>query len=386
MIRWINIALIFGFLILASCRETYWPELDKYEDLVVVDGMISNEPGPYEVRLSMTSSVQNPEFIPFTDGEVEIIDGEGLSERLTQVEPGIFRTDPDGMQGKIGQSYKLRVVLPDDEIYESAYQMIQEPVGIDTVYAEVEDIATDDEYYPLYGYQFYLDTEPAPQDTNYLMWRKYGDYQYQSDFTIQFYYTGSVRVFPNSDSLYTCWGKDRIDDLIVMKTDDLAEPVIKRLPLNFVDTETRKLSMRYSLLVKQLTLEREAFDFFEQISEINNQEGALYTQQPYQVKGNLVNTTNSSRALIGYFLAAGVSEKRIFVNRPSGVDFRYGICELTRRDTEAFSYIRFTDASTWPLFITTTETGALALPHQDCVDCRRKGGDIKRPEFWIDPQ
>jgi len=385
MNKLINILLAVSMVVLGACREEFWPDLTKYENLLVVDGLITNDSGPYEVKLSFSTAVQNPDFNPFSGAQVVIMDNEGTSETLTETSPGIYTTAANGIQGVIGQQYKLIVTTPGENHYESDFQTLMDPVGISEVHAEVETIQTENDYYPLYGYQFYIDTELAKSDTNFLMWRMYGDYKYTSDFLIKYIYDKrKLKVFPKPDSLYTCFAKDKITNLITMSTEELTVPKIDRLPLNFVNTETQKLSIRYSLLVKQLTMTKDAFTFYSVLSDLNSQEGALYTQQPYQVNGNIYNVNDAGDALLGYFLVAGVSEKRIFVDRPTGVDFHYGICVLTRRDFEAYGYIRFNDPASWPLYVTTDPDGARALPHQDCVDCRRKGGSINKPDFWED--
>jgi hypothetical protein len=58
--------LIMALLVaVASCIDEYWPELDKYEHLLVVDGLITDDPGPYLIRLSLTSNVKDPKQIPY---------------------------------------------------------------------------------------------------------------------------------------------------------------------------------------------------------------------------------------------------------------------------------------------------------------------------------
>ena len=70
-----------------SCIDEYWPELDKYENLLVVDGYISNEPGPYEVKLSLSSKVDQLTTNPVPNATVIIMDDQGVSEVLTETEP-----------------------------------------------------------------------------------------------------------------------------------------------------------------------------------------------------------------------------------------------------------------------------------------------------------
>ncbi len=77
MTRNILTGVILLIFLIQSCREEYYPEIDKYENILVVDGMITNEPGPYEIRLSQSSPINRPELIPFGDAQVIVVDNSG---------------------------------------------------------------------------------------------------------------------------------------------------------------------------------------------------------------------------------------------------------------------------------------------------------------------
>ena len=96
MNKLINILLAVSMVVLGACREEFWPDLTKYENLIVVDGLITNDPGPYEVKLSFSTAVQNPEFNPFSGAQVVIMDNEGTSKTLTETSPGIYKKLPKG--------------------------------------------------------------------------------------------------------------------------------------------------------------------------------------------------------------------------------------------------------------------------------------------------
>ena len=167
-------------------------------------------------------------------------------------------------------------------------------------------------------------------------------------------------------------------------TRSLTTPVITGFPLHYVNTQTRVLSVRYSLLVKQYALNEEAFTYWSKLEEMNSDQGSLYTQQPYQTRGNLRNVDDEDETVLGYFLVAGISEKRIFVDRPNSLPFYYPICDLDEADFEAYGMLNMADPVFYPIYAIETPGGRRAVPPQGCVDCRRHGGTIFKPEFWID--
>jgi hypothetical protein len=195
-----------------------------------------------------------------------------------------------------------------------------------------------------------------------------------------------ISVFPQPDSFYTCYNNDINTGIFTVDLSKLSTPEVSNFPLNYVNTNTRRLSIKYSLLVKQYTMTIEAYNYYSKLNDINSQQGTLYAQQPYQLKGNVKNVLNDEESLLGFFFVAGMDEKRIFVERPpaSLVKFYYGICEIDDGDFDAYKYIRTTPSNTWPLYVATDADGRRALTDQACVDCRRKGGSIEKPGFWED--
>ena len=100
---------------------------------------------------------------------------------------------------------------------------------------------------------------------------------------------------------------------------------VKHIALNYEGSLTKALTIRYSLKVSQLTIGKDAFNYWEVLKKIQDSGGEIYTQQPYQVKNNLINVGDPEKPVLGYFMAAGISEERTFFNRPP-IDFPTDIC------------------------------------------------------------
>ncbi|PLX08399.1 MAG: hypothetical protein C0598_12240 [Marinilabiliales bacterium] len=374
---------LISFVLLTSCIEEYWPELNKYENNLVVDGSITDKPGPYTIRLSVSSTFDAPVFKPFSNCEVIINDDAGNSEILTETEAGIYKTKENGIQGEVGRKYKLIIKTADGKLYESQLEELMEAEKIESVYGEIESRQDENYPYDLTGYQFYVNTETASKDSSYFLWRLEATYQYQSDYTIRWYYDGELKWFHGPDSLYNCYSTYYINNFYSMSTVGLTSPKIEAYALNYVNTETRQLSVKYSLLVKQYTLNRKAFLFWDVLREQNASSTSLFTTQPYQLKGNIYNVDNPEEPVLGYFLVAGLDEKRIFVDRPKyPVEFHYSVCTLSERDFESYAERIYADPVFYPLYAIETNGGRRAIPPKGCTDCREHGGTITKPDFW----
>ncbi len=373
---------------LAGCVEEYWPGLgEKYEAVLVVDGRITDQPGPYEVRLSLSTSMDKPEFRPLTGYQVSILDDAGHTEMLTDRMDGSYVTDAQGLQGVPGRSYKLRVISPAGHTYESGFEEMQEPLGVDTVWAEFEtreDLAYD---HLLEGYRFRVTTEVATRDSVYLLWKLTGTYQYHANHYIKYYYDGEMHPFPRYDSLYMCWRTYPVHEIFTHHTLNLSEPVLRGYPLHYVNTEDKKLSIRYSLYTEQYVISRQAHEYWKNLEEQGSDLGSLYAVMPFQVRGNVRNVNDPEELVLGYFLTAPVTGHRMFVKRPWWARFHYATeCAMIKD----FAHQLWLWRNKWPLYLAAeySEYGqAPALPvSQECVDCTKSGGSIVKPDFWIDSQ
>jgi len=390
-IKFIHIVLVsFIFINVTSCLDEYWPDLGtKYDELLVVDGLLSNQPGPYTVKLSMSSSIERAVYRPLSNYEVIISDDIGNTELLAETENGTYQTFQDGIQGVIGRSYKLTINSPKNERYETEFEILKKPIEIDNVYTEVDYNAVDGYDHDLNGLQFYIDTKMADEDTNYILWRLEDTYEYHANYRAKYIFDDfQMHLFNPSDSLLTCWRTRKRKEIITASTKNLTEPIILRMPLQFISTETKELSVRYSVMVKQHTLSYEAYEYWSKLIQVDNDVSWLYAMQPYPVLGNIKNISDENETVLGYFMVAGIDKKRIFVDRPAELEWYYNtdcafIVEDMYRLLISWRY-------KWPLYLTAGYSNdgggqSPALPvSQVCVDCRESGGDLEPPEFWIE--
>lgn len=374
--------LALQFLWLNSCIDEYWPDVDKYENLLVVEGGITNTPGPYTIKISKSLPVKYARYIPFSGCVLKIFDDDGSSETLVETEPGTYSTMSNGIQGQIGKRYKLSVITPQGKEYESSYEELIKPVLIDDVYAEVEYHSNSGLDHPQVGYQFYIDAEETLNDTNFYLWDMEATFHFQSDFFIRWYYNGRVREFHPIDSLYDCWRTNKVKDIFTFNSTSLVTNKLERFPLNYVNTETKELTVKYSLLVNQHTIGKSAYQYWNAIEEQNSEQGSMYSQQPYQIRGNMRSINDDNESVLGYFMVSGFDTRRIFVDRIDA-PFYFTRCSINDGNYQAYAEIGATLPYLYPVYIILYDE-MRAVPGQSCADCRQNGGTITKPDFWED--
>lgn len=371
--------LFFSVSFTCSCIEEYTPEIDDYDNQLVVDGLITNYNEPYTIKLSKTSPLNNPEITPFEGANVAVEDSEGNIHSFPEIDPGIYQNDE--FTGQPGTSYRVLITTTEGKIYQSSFQQLLTSVPIDSVYAEIEYKPTSDPNYDEIGYQFYVSTHDPENTHTYYLWRLEETYKFNSDYTLEYTYNGSIEPYPWPMEFYTCWATKNVEEIFLFDASTLNSVTLQNIPLNYVNTETKKLTIKYSLLTNQYTINEETYNFFKAVKEINAGGELFYSTQPYQIKGNIECISNPNEKVLGLFWVAGKTAQRIFVNRPLLVSFYYDKCTI---NTQGVPFIGNYSPSDWPIYLTINEHGDLGIVGRGCVDCTQKDGSLEKPNFWID--
>jgi hypothetical protein len=117
-----------------GCQEVYIADLKKVEPLLVVEGLVTNQPGPYRIRLSVAGRFQEPPVNYGVSGaQVSILVSDGTQEDLLELSPGNYFTSDD-FRGEIGKHYTLLISAPDGHQYTSLPQELLPPLIIDSIY------------------------------------------------------------------------------------------------------------------------------------------------------------------------------------------------------------------------------------------------------------
>lgn len=400
--------IFFSLLFICSCVEEFYIEIKKEQDnSLVVEGKITNKPGPYTVKLSTASSFEYQEIIPFSEAIVQIIDNEGNSENLLEVEPGVYTTSETGIQGVVGRSYKIIIQTKTGNNYESGFEELLKPVGAESVSFKresrlVQNLLTDYED----GFQFYISTETSAHTNNYYSWELEETYEIRSEWEIVLIYNGhnygsdygdqrNFRPSSARDTLFYCWNTRMRDKKFTNSTTQFNIPKINNSPLHFISFTDEKLKYKYSLLVKQLTISENTYKYLNALYDQEGSQEGLYATQPYKIQGNVFNNNNPDEVVLGYFKVASISEApRITVTPPTRTKKWHSNCiiyfdepginanfyDIDRR----YSYL----PDSWPIYITklhvpeTERDSMYILPRQSCVDCTKRGGTTQKPDYW----
>jgi len=273
--------LILLALILQACVEKFYPDIEEYENILVVDGMVTDENRPCLVRLSRTFSYEDFNSNPESGATVIIIDDEGLPFYLEEKDPGNYYTDTSSFMGIAGGRYQLQIILADGKEYQSDYVMLKKAPLVENLDVRYEEKETRVQNVVTRGIQFYLNTHDPMNETRYYRW----EWEETWVFTVPM-------QAPNKIDRFKCWKSNMSRSIMLGNTNHLTSDRIIDYPLHYVTDETNRLRILYSLLVRQYAISQAAYEFWKMHDDLSENSGTLFDPIPTRVGGNIYNLTD----------------------------------------------------------------------------------------------
>jgi len=130
-IRTLLIVLVIFVLFSSSCQKVIMPTLSGSAPQLVIEGVVSDTTGPYQIKISKSVSFYADNTYPNVSGaSVTITDQTaGVNDLLTETSAGVYITH--SITGTPGHTYQLQVVL-DGKNY-SATSTMPHPVALDSI-------------------------------------------------------------------------------------------------------------------------------------------------------------------------------------------------------------------------------------------------------------
>jgi hypothetical protein len=174
-------------------------------------------------------------------------------------------------QGVVGKTYHIYIQTVSGEEYESNPELLKFVSTIAAVHAEFrEETSFEDE-----GYYVSIDTEEPLGVGDFYRWKQY------------------------------------VNDTLLNEPFDLlyaSDEFVDGNPIIDFDVTTKPLSLGDSYRIQQLSISREAFEFFTQLQTQTAFVGSLFDSPPAALQGNMVSVNSTDKNVLGYFGVSAVSE------------------------------------------------------------------------------
>jgi hypothetical protein len=322
------------FIVAGSCIDPIRLNVVSEEGLIVVEGGITDQQGPYVVNLFRSVGLYNDlEKRPAVTGAfVYVIDDEGNQERLKDDVPGIFVSGPT-FKPEYGKSYYLRIEAFDGKIYESAPQVLLPVDDIDRIYFEFEDRVdtgvegTENNA----GFNVYIDAN-ITTGVKYVRWNWNGVYEVLTFPEKRMVNAGEAGRVPDPrpcsgwavvqgvltqlGSCYccNCWVTEysrfpEVGDV------DFFGGSASRIKVGYVPATKQLFYSKYRVEVVQSSISKEVYDYWSLVKVQKEGGSSLFQPASAKIKGNVKCINDAGAEIFGLFTVSSIKRKSIFIDK-----------------------------------------------------------------------
>ncbi len=262
------ICILAACFALSACEKVVSIDLNQASPHLVIDGIVTDQQGPYSVKLSLSGNYFEPSlyFPPVSNALVILTDDQGQRDTLKEAESGTYLSTR--LQGIAGRTYSLSVIS-DGKEYDGSSSMPPK-VFIDSLYA-IPRTGFGGES----GYDIYVMFRDPPELGNYYRINARSSAPIPAD-----------SIDGRRYRLFT----DKLTN-----GNEMAERIRAGRNVNPGDTIT----------VELLSIDKAAYDYYSTLQDILSSDRSATSLSP----ANPI--TNLSNGPLGYFAAFTVDTKRI---------------------------------------------------------------------------
>lgn len=370
-----KLQIILSILLLSnSCISEFIPQTNEDKEIIVVEGLITDNPGPNTIKLTKSLPLgTRSAAIPLKGYSVSISDDLDNTFNFNETVAGTYVSDSAKFRGVTGRFYTLHInnnsTSTSANLRYESYPMKMKPVPeIDSIYYDKVALSR----FPNgllsgEGCQIYLNTHDPTNQCKFYRWEYTETWEFHLPYSVQ-----------NN----ICWTSGNSEIINIKNTSVLEENRINNYPLTFISNLTDRLRVRYSILVKQYSLNEDEYLYWEKLQNITEQVGGLYDIIPSSVPSNVYCLDDPNERVLGYFSVSATSSKRIFINdRFAGVKTPYTDDVCIADTIFGTAVLPSLNVSVWVIEISSRPPYTVITYTRGCVDCTTRGTKIK-PLFW----
>ncbi len=395
--------LVFFSMILLNvgCTEPFEIETIDYESVLVVESTITNETKQQLVKLSKTSTLENPGIVTENNANVTVTGSNGENYSFSQNgDAGEYLSD-QVFSASPNVQYTLTILTQDGKTYTSSEVTLTPIVEMDEVYTDrIIDPNQEKD-----GVQVLVNTEDPTGNAKYFRYEYEETYKIAAPFPSPFFveivnYDGLAGTY---DVILTprepeeiCYSSEISTGITQTTTTELNENRVFRFPVRYLSKDDAKIQTRYSILVKQYVQSVEAYTFYKIVKELGSVESLLSQNQPGYVAGNMVSENDPDEKVLGFFEASSMTSKRIFFNYedvglekpPYFVDCEVLLLDYNDATTfdddpderaAFYQLVKFNDYQV----LSASSRQIYRIVQPECSVCTYFSSNV-RPDFWVD--
>jgi Domain of unknown function (DUF4249) len=375
--------LLYYVLFVAAwgCKDKYdLPYSGPNKGHLVVDGFINSGTGPTSIRLSRTLGLVDTLVRRNEVGAVVSVEGKDNSSYvLSEKGQGLYGTDQLGLQ--LSVQYRLHIKTKDGKDYFSDYLNVIKTPAIDTISWER----------PGEGVELFVNTHDPQNKTLYYRWEFDETWEYHSLHYSLMQYVYNIAGDPvkvedrppeSARKLFYCWKTESNTNILIGSSANLSRDSI-HLPLKIIPNTDWRLSVLYSILVKQHAISAEHYEFLKRMRKNTEQTGSVFDAQPSALNGNIHNLADANEIVVGFIGISDLQEKRTFIKNSDVPGWNYTqVCDvkIARYKSELKDHKYDIPLEVYELGMR-GDTVSISVGPAFCTDCAYRGSNQK-PSFW----
>ena len=277
--RRLTIISLITLVLTVSCEDPIEIDIPDGPERLVVEGWITDQPGPYEIKLSVTNNFNDAAPNPKVENAlVSVMDNLGGVFEFVEISSGTYVSSSE-WKGQVDVEYTCMIILPDGTEIVSTPEPLNAVPEIDSLFykevfpANIVDGIIQEEFFLGSTIQ-----DPANMD-NFYRWR----------------------ITQNGNPLIDVESIIIFSDRFVDGNDFQLE--VPQLLFGRLDT----------IIVRQESISEKAFDYYDLLIAQATTLGQSSGTAPAILRGNMVNQSRSEEIVLGYFGATAITADTIII-------------------------------------------------------------------------
>ncbi|MCH5718878.1 DUF4249 domain-containing protein [Niabella hibiscisoli] len=257
---------ILVFMVI-GCKDRYFPQYEATDrGYLVVEGVLNAGNEATNINISRTYPIESAGRKPLEQGALVTVEGNDNSiQTLAMTSPGVYSHIGLGLSQNI--EYRLRIRTGEGKEYLSDFVKVKITPPIDSVGFNSTDK----------GINVYVNTHDPANNTIYYRWDFDEAWEINSLYSSVIIYDKNVsppppirdRIFPD-EQITRCWRYGISNNLLFASSAKLTADVIHEKPLLLIPNGDEKLSVLYSMMLRQYSMDKKAYEFFDLMKKIQS--------------------------------------------------------------------------------------------------------------------
>lgn len=359
---------VIGFILMTACVERIDFDTPAARSIVVIEGLISDEPGPYMIQVTraLPLDADTSLRVPVLGAEVTLHDDAGLEERMVAFTPGYYQSG-GVIRGQVGHRYYVTVKVG-EVTFQSAPDELT-PVGeIQTIRTKFERRYSKQQFGDVLAdvFNVFIDAD-AGEGNRYVRWKFTGTYKAMtnpelralkiaefvlkaplpcSGYTVEPGGGGGVLTKMKECTCCTCWARHYEDMPHLSDDEKVSDGKYLNIKVGEVPINGATFFEKYLIEVDQMSLTRTSYEFFNQIRAQRQSATNIFQPAYGAIIGNITSSSPNQQA-IGLFYSTAIRRKFLYLTPE---DVPYGVPPIFFVTDSCTSYYRNSTSiqpSTW---------------------------------------